>query len=320
MRGNGCLASRIGATLDFGVHLPIVDFGEGTLTSDQLRSYARTAGELGYTTLSANDHLVWKRPWLDGPTALTGVIEHTGSMALATSIALVTVRHPVVLAKWLTTLGCMTDSRIIAGLGPGSSRGDHAAVGVPFEQRWARFDEAFTAVKALVRGERAPAGQFYDLSQVRLDPLPARAPEVWFGSWGSDRRLRPLARAADGWLASGYNTTPVRFAEARARLDGHLAASGRVPAACPDIVATMWLYVADDQRVADRLLTDVLAPALGRSPEELAVRLPIGTPDHCIELLRSYADAGARQILLWPVHDPINQLLQFQELVRPGVG
>jgi alkanesulfonate monooxygenase SsuD/methylene tetrahydromethanopterin reductase-like flavin-dependent oxidoreductase (luciferase family) len=305
--------------VDFGVHLPLIDFGEGTLTFDQLRTYARTAAELRYATLSANDHLVWRRPWLDGPTALTSVIEHTGTMALATSIALVAVRHPVVVAKWLTTLGHMTDSRIIAGLGPGSASGDYAAVGVPFEQRWVRFDEAFRAVKALVRGEHVPVGQFYDLSQVRLAPLPTRRPEVWFGSWGSDRRLRALAQTADGWLASGYNTTPAEFAEARTRLDGYLAACGRTSNACPDIVATMWLYVAGNQREADRTLAEVLAPTLGRQAHELAARLPVGTPDHCIELLRSYAAAGAQQILLWPIHDPINQLHTFNELVRPSI-
>ncbi|HSK96044.1 MAG TPA: LLM class flavin-dependent oxidoreductase [Euzebyales bacterium] len=306
--------------MEFGVHLPLIDFGTGTLTSDQLRTYARIAAELGYTTLAANDHLVWRRPWLDGPTALTSVVDHTGPMALATSIALVAVRHPVVVAKWLTTLGHMTDSRIIAGLGPGSTSADYAAVGVPFDRRWARFDEAFRAVKALVRGEPVPVGQFYDLAGVRLAPLPARAPEVWFGSWGSDRRLRALAQEADGWFASAYNTTPGAFAEARTRLDGHLAACGRTPQACPDIIATMWLYVAGSQREADRMLTEVLAPVLGRDADELAARLPIGTPDHCIALLRGYAAAGAQQVLLWPIHDPIDQLRTFDELVRPGVA
>jgi alkanesulfonate monooxygenase SsuD/methylene tetrahydromethanopterin reductase-like flavin-dependent oxidoreductase (luciferase family) len=305
--------------LDFGVHLPLIDFGDGMLTFDQLRTYARTAAELRYTTLSANDHLVWRRPWLDGPTVLTSVVEHTGTMALATSIALVTIRHPVMVANWLMTLACMTDKRIIAGLGPGSATGDHAAVGVPFEQRWSRFDEAFRAVKGLVRGEPVPAGQFYDLSQVRLAPVPPRAPEVWFGSWGSDRRLRALAEAADGWLASAYNTTPTAYVEARTRLNGHLTACGRSPKACPDIIATMWLYVAESQRDADRMLTEVLAPTLRRPADELAVRLAVGTPEHCIELLRTYADAGAQQILLWPIHDPIDQLRQFDELVRPSL-
>jgi alkanesulfonate monooxygenase SsuD/methylene tetrahydromethanopterin reductase-like flavin-dependent oxidoreductase (luciferase family) len=305
--------------VDFGVHLPLVDLGEGMLTFDQLQTYTATAAELGYATLSANDHLVWQRPWLDGPAALTGVVGHSGSMTLATTICLVNVRHPVVVAKWLTTLARFTGARVVAGLGPGSSGADYTAVGIPFEQRWARFDEALGAVKALVRGKPTAAGNFYDVSTVRLDPLPARPPEVWFASWGSDRRLRALAAIADGWLASGYHTTPERYAETRRRLDGHLAASGRDPAAFPDMIATMWLYVTRTQREADHMLNAVLAPMLHRSAEELAARLPIGPPQHCIDLLRSYAGAGAQQVLLWPVGDPIDQLHRFDTAVRPHV-
>jgi alkanesulfonate monooxygenase SsuD/methylene tetrahydromethanopterin reductase-like flavin-dependent oxidoreductase (luciferase family) len=301
--------------MQFGVHLPLVDFGDGLLDPAQLGEYVATAAALGYVTLSANDHLVWQRPWLDGPATLTAVHAEAGGMALATSISLPVVRHPVVLAKWLTTLGCLTGNRIIAGLGPGSSAADYAAVGLEFEQRWARFDEALATVRALVRGERPDPGTFYDLQEVRMDPVSAVPPEVWFGSWGSEQRLRAMAHVADGWMASGYNTTPQRFAEARARLDGHLSAVGRDPTTFPDLIATMWMYVSDNHADADRLLEDVLAPILKRDPQQLATQLPIGPPDHCIELLSAYQDAGAQQVLLWPIHDPVHQLHAFHDRV-----
>jgi alkanesulfonate monooxygenase SsuD/methylene tetrahydromethanopterin reductase-like flavin-dependent oxidoreductase (luciferase family) len=315
-RGDLAVISSGGTTVEFGAHLPLIDFGDGTLSLADMCAYARTASELGYTVLSANDHLLWQRPWLDGPTVLTSVLDHSEPMAIATSVALPVVRHPVVVAKWLTTLACLSGRRIIAGLGPGSSRADHGAVGSPFEQRWARFDQALPVVKALVRGEQPPVGEFYDVADVRLDPLPERVPEVWFGSWGSDRRLRAMAAEADGWLASGYNTTPTDFAEARRRLDGHLEAGGRDPSTFPDMIVTMWMYVTSDQEEADRLVHDVLAPVLGREPDALSAQLPIGTPEHCVGLLREYADVGAQQILLWPIKDPIDQLRAFDEHVR----
>ncbi len=306
--------------MDFGVHLPLIDFGEGSMTLGRLQTYAETAAALGYATLSANDHIVWQRPWLDGPAALTSVLTHAGAMTLATSVCLVNVRHPVVVAKWLTTVARLSGGRVIAGLGPGSSAADHAAVGIPFEQRWARFDEALVTVRALLRGHAAPDGTFYDVADVRLDPLPERVPEVWFGSWGSDRRLRALAATADGWMASGYNTTPARFADARARLDTHLVACGRDPQSFPDLIATMWLYVTDTQQEADRVVADVLSPVLRRSADELASQLPIGPPEHCIDLLQAYADTGVNQILLWPIRDPIDQLHRFDTLVRPSIA
>jgi hypothetical protein len=36
-----------------------------------------------------------------------------------------------------------------------------------------------------------------------------------------------------------------------------------------------------------------------------------------VELLDAYAQAGARTILLWPIHDPIQQVEIFSEEVRP---
>jgi alkanesulfonate monooxygenase SsuD/methylene tetrahydromethanopterin reductase-like flavin-dependent oxidoreductase (luciferase family) len=306
--------------MQFGVHLPLVDLGHGTISGPDLRRYARTAAAAGYTTLAANDHLVWRRPWLDGPTALASVLGDAEGLTLATSIALPTVRHPVVLAKTLTSLALLADRRVVAGLGPGSSEADHRAVGVPFEERWVRFDESVRLVRTLVRGEAAPPGRFYPVGDLRLDPRPAVAPEVWCGSWGSDARLRRMVEVADGWMASAYNTTPDHYAAARARIDGHLAAVGRDPAGFPDLIATMWSYVTDDAALADRLLHEVLGPLLGREPDDLRSQLPIGTPEHCIGLLEQYAAAGAQQVLLWPIQDPIDQLERFAALVAPAVA
>jgi alkanesulfonate monooxygenase SsuD/methylene tetrahydromethanopterin reductase-like flavin-dependent oxidoreductase (luciferase family) len=303
--------------MDFGVHLPLADLGQGLLGGGDLRVYTATAAELGFEIVSANDHLVWRRPWLDGLTSLAGVVGSAGGMKLATTVALPVVRHPVVLAKAIASLGVLSEGPVIAGLGPGSSAADYAAAGLPFAERWARFDESLRLVRALVRGEAPDDGQYYRVADLRLDPLPSVPPQVWFGSWGSDLRLRRMAGAADGWLASAYNTTPGQFADARGRLDEHLRAEGRDPAAFPDAVATTWMYVTHEHARAVRLASETLAPLLGRDPGGLLAQLPIGTPDHCVEILDAYAEAGARTILLWPIHDPIQQLERFSEEVRP---
>lgn len=292
--------------MELGAHLPLADFGDGTPSIDGLRDYVRTARDLGYAAVSANDHLVWQRPWLDGPTALAAVASEAGTMTLATSIALPVVRHPVVVAKALSSLGSLTGGRVIGGLGPGSSRKDYDAVGVPFDQRWGRFDEAMSVVRTLVRGGATTGGAFYG-SAGPLAPVPESAPEVWFGSWGSDRRLAALAAVADGWFASAYNTTPEGYAEARARLDGHVTAAGRDPATFPDAVATAWAFVTTRTGERERVLRDLLGPLLGRDPDTLA-DLPVGSPSYCAEVFARYAEAGARLVLVWPLADPTSQL------------
>jgi alkanesulfonate monooxygenase SsuD/methylene tetrahydromethanopterin reductase-like flavin-dependent oxidoreductase (luciferase family) len=284
----------------------LADLGDGPPTGEDLRTYARNAKDLGYTTLSANDHLVWGKPWLDGPTTLASIIEAARDMTLATSITLPVVRHPVVVAKMLTTLASLAAGPVVGGLGPGSSRADYAAVGIPFEQRWARFDEALRMVRALVRGEPTTAETYYAIES-GLAPIPDRFPQVWFGSWGSDLRLAAMAAVADGWFASAYNATPQQYHEARLRLDGHVQSAGREPDDFPDAIATMWLYVTDDRREAEHVMADVLAPTLNRDPATLG-HLPIGNAEHCSQALAAYAAAGAREVLLWPVRDGLHQL------------
>ena len=57
-------------------------------------------------------------------------------------------------------------------------------------------------------------------------------------SWGSDAGLSRVARLADGWLASAYNTTPDGFAQARASLAEKLSERGRDPTGFPNGLAT----------------------------------------------------------------------------------
>ena len=67
-----------------GVHLPLADLGNGVPDVNDLRDYVVAARNLGFSTVSANDHLVWSHPWLDGTTALASVAATAGDMTLAT--------------------------------------------------------------------------------------------------------------------------------------------------------------------------------------------------------------------------------------------
>ena len=133
--------------MEFGAHLPLIDFGEGTATLDDLRGYAGAAAALGYTHLCANDHFLFQRPWLDGPTALAAVLADSGEMRLATTVVVPVVRGPVATAKTLAAIDRLSGGRLIVGVGPGSSQRDYELVGVAFEERWARLDEEIRALR-----------------------------------------------------------------------------------------------------------------------------------------------------------------------------
>ena len=307
--------------MDFGAHLPLISFDGRPRSLGRLLRYAEIAEGLGFAAISANDHLLFPRPWLDGPTALAAVIPATGHMDLMTTVALPVVRNPVPLAKGLAAIDILSDGRLVAGVGPGSSARDYAAVGIPFEQRWKRLDEAVRALRTLWGTESPPVDdEFYSTEGVVLEPRPARRPPIWIGSWGSEAGLRRVARLGDGWLASAYNTTPEAFAAARGRLGEHLRAAGGDPDLFPNAIATMFFHVTEDRATAERIVGDVLSPMLGRPEAELRRRLLVGPAEECAEKVLAFREAGAGRLLLWPVEDELRQLAAFREKVVPAVG
>jgi alkanesulfonate monooxygenase SsuD/methylene tetrahydromethanopterin reductase-like flavin-dependent oxidoreductase (luciferase family) len=309
--------------MDLGVHLPLMQFGSGALSLGRLEEAVDGARECGLAAVAANDHFVFSTPWLDGPTALASVIERSGEMTLATTVSLVVLRGPVALAKTLAALDVLSRGRLIAAVGPGSSKRDYDALGIPFEERWKRFDEAIGVLRALLTGAPPPEpARFYPVpSGARLEPPPRqeRGVPLWIGSWGSDAGLRRVARTGDGWLASAYNTTPERFAGARARLAREMAERGRGPTELPNALATMWTWVTEDRAEADRVLERVLAPLLKRDPGELRAQVCVGPAEHCAELLSRYARAGCRRAYLWPLGDERRQIEAIASEVAPRI-
>ena len=305
--------------MDLGAHLPLMEFAGEGLSRRRLMETVDAARECGFKAISANDHFVFSTPWLDGPTALAAVVERSGEMELATTLSLAVLRGPVPLAKALAALDILSDGRLIAGLGPGSSQRDYEALGVPFDDRWKRFDEAIVMLRALLRGEaHADGGRYFAVPETALSPPPRRAGGIplWIGSWGSEAGLRRVARVGEGWLASAYNTTPERFSNATELLKRELEARGRPADDFPNALVTMWTWVTEDRREAERVLSEVLAPLLRRDPAELRGHVCVGSAEMCAELLSRYAEVGCQRVHFWPLGDERRQI----ELIAADVA
>jgi alkanesulfonate monooxygenase SsuD/methylene tetrahydromethanopterin reductase-like flavin-dependent oxidoreductase (luciferase family) len=182
--------------VEFGAHLPQIGWDDEPLTLDRILAVASAAERLGFGTITANDHLVYARPWLDGPSALAAVLTTAPTARLMTSVALPVVRGPFALAKTLGAIDLLSGGRVDAGLGPGSSEADYRLAGIPFGERWVRFDEAVAAIRALWTHDGQPfVGRFYRRAAVTATGSAVRAVHL-------DRQLglgrRSAARRATG--------------------------------------------------------------------------------------------------------------------------
>jgi len=204
----------------FGVFLPSFVTGRHPDShAAAIRAFARRAEELGFDSLWITDHLVTARRfyrvgWLDALMTLSHVAAVTERVRLGTSILILPVRHPTLLAKEIATLHYLSGERYIYGIGTGWFGPEFDACGVAKSERGGRTDEVLEATLALFRGPDVHfQGRHYRLDGVSVEPHLLSPPPVWSagGSQLPHERspeqatmhpnvLRRIA-AADGWIA-----------------------------------------------------------------------------------------------------------------------
>jgi alkanesulfonate monooxygenase SsuD/methylene tetrahydromethanopterin reductase-like flavin-dependent oxidoreductase (luciferase family) len=339
--------------LVFGVHLPVMGFNSNSdnwnrvaekekyHSREQMLSIAKRVESLGYDSLSVNDHIVFRTSWLDSICTLSAVAAVTNSIKLGTSVLNIVVRNPVVCAKSLAAIDILSSGRLFAaGVGPGSHKGDYDACGIPFEQRWSRFNEALEILSRLWNNRERDGeddndnndkksstptcidynGKHYQLEKVSLEPKPFQKPRppIFVGTWGSSEAgLRRVAKYGDGWMASAYNITPDKFKEKWNTLLSYRQALGKDIQSFENSVMSMFGYIDNDRNRAHRMAKDVLSPALGRPAEELENLLLFGSADHCLEKIKALSEAGVKRIHFWPVSDYLEQIAIFRNEIVP---
>src|SRR5688572_20919627 len=292
-----------------------------------LTDFARQAEQMGCTYIVVGDRFDSS---ID-PFLLFGAIaEASGKMQLVTSVVILPPRGVLVTAKQFAALDVLTGGRVIAGVGTGSLYRDYEIVGLPAEEMRPRFDEAVQAMRAYLTPDATPfKGRFYDTTGVTLKPRPVQQPclPIWIGSWGSPVGLRRVARLADGWLSSAGpgHQTPEQYEKDVALLNTYLVEEGKDPAAFPNAVSTMALFVSDDAAE----LAEHGGPGFIPRPAGVGVHQPetrpaddphahdmVGTRAYCIEKVRRWTAAGAQGLMLVPRGpDPLGQMRLFLDEV-----
>ncbi|HET7036462.1 MAG TPA: LLM class flavin-dependent oxidoreductase [Thermomicrobiaceae bacterium] len=278
-----------------------------------LVAMARRAEELGFDSVWLADHflLYFRGPdfpplgsWECWMTA-SAIGAATTRVEIGTLVSSTSFRPPAVLAAMVNTLDDLTDGRLILGLGAGDAEKEHRAMGIPFEQRVGRFEEALTILHALLHeGQSSFEGRFYQTSDCQLLPPGPRAggPPFLIGALAqSPRMLRLTAQYADIWnvmLAFG-RSRPDAIPPLRAAVDAACRKHGRDPATLARSAAVL----VDCSGFG--WYPDGMEPLTG-SPEELA------------EAFRAFAREGIShlQVATYPTTiEGIEQLAPVLELL-----
>jgi len=210
----------------------------------------------------------------DCVSTLSWVGARTTRIKLGTGIVLVPERHPLLLAKEVSTLDLFSGGRFLFGIGAGWLREETELMGGDFDHRWGQTRESILAMKELwTKPEAEYHGKYYDFPPVRSNPKPAQKPHppVLLGG-DAPRVLERIVAWGDGWLPN--RVTPEQLRERRATLDRLAREAGRDPAA---ISISVHGQPADRdliRRFHDAGATRVIVrPATTRSESEMVTEL-----------------------------------------------
>jgi probable F420-dependent oxidoreductase len=290
--------------VEIGCHLPT----QGPVaTREALLTFAREADTRGIASLWVSDHVIFPRtatgtypggrfphppdtPYLEPVVALTAAASVTTRARLGASVFILGHRHPVVMAKMLTTLDALSNGRLICGVGVGWWKEELEMLGVPFHRRGQHADECLRVFKALwTQDTPAFEGEFFRVRDVGFAPKPVQKPHppLWVGG-DSPGAFRRVVALGDGWHAT--SKTVAEFSEAAGRL----------------------------RKAAD---------AMGRAFETIALSLRFGLPDDLlaqgpqavIDGLAAYARAGCRHVMLEFRRDDLARMQEILGLITSTV-
>jgi probable F420-dependent oxidoreductase len=203
----------------FGIHL-------GALNPRGWIALTEEADRLGYESVWIPEHLVLPLGGTGSPIAgddhppippdvpvfdafayLSHLAARTTSIRLGTHVYNIGLRHPFVTARAATTVDVLSGGRLDLGIGASWLRAEWEAVGLDFDGRGARVDEAIDICRRLWTDDVVEHhGTHFDFAPVAFEPKPVQVggPALHIGGDGA-AALRRAATVGSGWMPMNHS-------------------------------------------------------------------------------------------------------------------
>ncbi len=307
--------------VDFGVMLPVMvpsgprplpfyhalQYHYGGLDVGVVREAALEAERLGYHSVWVSDHLSREvcRERLECWTTMTWLATLTERIRLGSMVICNLYRHPGLMAKMASTLDLVSGGRLELGIGACWSELECLERGMAWpspEVRLQMLGESVRIIKSLWTRETTDFdGRHYKLEGVYSEPKPLQKPHppMMIGGGGEGFTLRLVAKYADRSNFGGS------LADVKRRMDALRRHCEDVGRDYDEITKSSNLgvvvYPSREEYLEDmrgrweaNRATEPFEEWLGKAEASYIA----GTPDECVEQLRSYVELGVGMFII----------------------
>jgi probable F420-dependent oxidoreductase len=277
------------------------DIRIGVVTSGDPRE-ARDLEARPVDSLWVGGHISSRNPSPEAMIALTRLATVTERVSVGSSILLLPLYPPALVAKQISDLDRASGGRVILGVGVGGEYPqEFRAVQVPMHERGGRANEMIPLLRRFwTATEVTHMGRYYEVRDVKIHPAPAQPggpPIVVAGR--KEPSMRRAATMGDGWFP--YLYSPRRYAESVRKINQAAKQAGR------DLARFHWcvwvfVNIRPDGDVAREEAARTISGTYNQDVRAMVDRVAAaGTAREVTSKLQAFYDAGARHFVFFPV-------------------
>ncbi len=307
--------------MKFGIVLPT--FCGGVRGSEvpkieELVKFAQKAEEQGFDSLWVIEHLLVATPiyrctWYDPLITLAAVANATDKVKLGTSILVLPLRNPAILAKEISTLDVISEGRVILGVGNGWWEKEFEACGIPFNERGARSDEYIDILKKLWTEDNVEFnGRFFKFKDITVEPKPVQKPHppIWIAGGSAagkakdvykvraEKVLRRIGVKGDGWIARAV-TLPELIKSDWAKIRQYAEEVGRDPNSI--VFAHLnFIHLTDESDTNYESARQAFSLISNLPFDNILNEYIVGPKKTVLSRLDKLADLGLQYLIIWP--------------------
>lgn len=273
---------------------PIVSVGMAALTPDATpanSTHAIAAADLDHVVLG--DHVSFVNgAGFDGLIGATHELATAPSLRAFVAVYLLPLRHPVIVARQLSSVSERYPGRLTFGVGVGGEDAHEFEIcGIDPRTRGRRMDESLSVLRALLAGGPVTHhGEFFDVDDAVILPEPQPPIPIIVGG-RSDSALRRAGRHGDGWI--GIWNSARRFEQATAIIDDAAGTAGRRGVEWHHAMQ-VWCGIGNDPAAGRASLAPTMEGLYHVPFERFERYSPYGSPETIAEFLAPYRSAGCR--------------------------
>jgi probable F420-dependent oxidoreductase len=261
--------------------------------------------DLPIDSLWVGGHIASPNPTPEAMMSLARLSAVTDRVKIGTSILLLPLYEPAIVAKQIADLDRDASGRLVLGVGIGGEYpAEFRACHVPMAERGRRTDEAIGLLRDLWTAETVTHhGRYYAMEDVRIHPAPAQPggpPIVVAGR--KEPAMRRAARLGDGWMP--YLYSPRRYAASVEVIRALAAREGRH---LQDFGWYAFVFVNVDPD-GDRARDGAARAMAGNYNQDFKQMVDsvaaAGTPEEVVDKLTAFVDSGVRHFIFSPAPGP----------------